>query len=912
MFGLLSVCLTGCLFAAPVTLDMQEGEKWWGLATGYGRQMPFDAGSDLTVDLRTDIGQSCAPLLVSNRGRVLWCERPLCVTFAKGRMSVDAGDAEVVVEQGGTTLREAFRHASKRFFPPSGAPDLVFFDSPQLNTWIELTYNQNEKDILAYAESMVRNGVKPGIFMIDDTWQLGYGTWEFDPRRFPDPKGMCDKLHRMGFTVMLWMCPWVSPDTPAYRAIANYGPFRGPGGFLLDKDGEPFLDAWWNGKSALVDMTHPKGREWMEGQLARLVKEYGADGFKLDGGASYHYAREGMFAYDKAATPPDQTRAWDLLTEKFPKSDCCHLWKMGGRKIVTRLHDKNHSWDDLRRIIPDLIACGMVGTPFVCPDMIGGGQFASFLPGSPFEEDLFVRSCQVHVFAPMMQFSASPWRVLSPANQEIIRKMLALRKRFQLRINLQALEAGRTGEPMLRSMEYQFPDQGYAAIKDQFMMGDFLLVAPQLVKGAATRAVAIPPGRWVSDEGELVIGPKTVTVKTPLDRLPFFLRNSPAAETSAKADGVTIDTKLPGGNAIIEKLEGNKVILKQDLRDCSAPWFHWAVRVLGAGGRRLDFEFTDMRALSNRGAAYSLDKGRTWKWTHDREPENAHKFSFDFPKGADEVWFRQQIPYTVGNWNEFLARHLSQKDFVRTGVLAKTRFGNSAITAEIGKLSLPRYRVMLTSRHHAQETTGTWVMEGILEAALGDDDLGKWFRENVSIRAVPFVDTDGVLNGDQGKARYPHDHNRDYSSKGEELYPEVKAIEALTKVEKPNMLMDIHSPWIGGPKRWESTFYQVGEIAPGAWEQQKAFARLLAQGKSGLYRLGDDIAPGEAWNGSSTTTANKDPRTSTGWWRTVLPESFTTSFEIPFANARERTLGPDDWKAFGRDVAAAIRQWLEK
>jgi alpha-glucosidase (family GH31 glycosyl hydrolase) len=41
-------------------------------------------------------------------------------------------------------------------------------------------------------------------------------------------------------------------------------------------------------------------------------------------------------------------------------------------------------------------------------------------------------------------------------------------------------------------------------------------------KGQTERKVVIPPGTWISDEGETVVGPKTVTVKTPLSRLPYF------------------------------------------------------------------------------------------------------------------------------------------------------------------------------------------------------------------------------------------------------------------------------------------------------------------------------------------------------------------------------------------------------
>ena len=56
------------------------------------------------------------------------------------------------------------------------------------------------------------------------------------------------------------------------------------------------------------------------------------------------------------------------------------------------------------------------------------------------------------------------------------------------------------------------------------MMGDDLLVAPALEKGAATRTVVLPPGKWKADDGQIYEGPSTITVTTPLARLPHFIR----------------------------------------------------------------------------------------------------------------------------------------------------------------------------------------------------------------------------------------------------------------------------------------------------------------------------------------------------------------------------------------------------
>jgi hypothetical protein len=62
---------------------------------------------------------------------------------------------------------------------------------------------------------------------------------------------------------------------------------------------------------------------------------------------------------------------------------------------------------------------------------------------------------------------------------------------------------------------------------------------------------------------------------------------------------------------------------------------------------------------------------------------------------------------------------------------------------------------------------------------------GRWLRDRVEFLIVPFVDKDGVEEGDQGKNRHPHDHNRDYATPC--LYPEVQA------------LRERAAGWSGGP-----------------------------------------------------------------------------------------------------------------
>ncbi|MEZ4763043.1 MAG: hypothetical protein R3C26_07555 [Calditrichia bacterium] len=72
---------------------------------------------------------------------------------------------------------------SKQYFPPAGKlPDELLF-SARIQHLDRLMYDQNEADILTYAQAIIDNGFPPGVLMIDDNWQEDYGTWEFLRRR---------------------------------------------------------------------------------------------------------------------------------------------------------------------------------------------------------------------------------------------------------------------------------------------------------------------------------------------------------------------------------------------------------------------------------------------------------------------------------------------------------------------------------------------------------------------------------------------------------------------------------------------------------------------------------------------------------------------------------------------------------
>ena len=220
-------------------IALEPSELAWGGKIADGQYMPFRDSSYLT--LYENGGNQVQPLILTSHGRYVWSDQPFKYSIRDGVLHIEDALAEINTAKVGSSLADAYRFAQKAFFPVEGLlPPVEFFEKPQWNTWIELQYNQNQKDILEYARGIIRNGLPAGIIMIDDTWQEDYGKWVFHPGRFPDPKAMCDELHRMGFKVMLWVTPFVSMDQ--YEICVRVGD-----GFLKKEGTGTYPVYWWNG-----------------------------------------------------------------------------------------------------------------------------------------------------------------------------------------------------------------------------------------------------------------------------------------------------------------------------------------------------------------------------------------------------------------------------------------------------------------------------------------------------------------------------------------------------------------------------------------------------------------------------------------------------------------------------------------
>ncbi len=506
------------------------GEKWRGGTTFFGSEQPYGTTGERDLALNSYCNP-CAPFLVSSAGRYVWSDRSFTFSFADGVLTIRSKYEKVEPVQAGATLRDAFMAASLAHFPPSGRfPDPLFFSKPQFNTWVESCAMGNSQSFVEnYMDGVLASGIPCGVFMIDDGWapRPQYGDLVFNEKLFPDPKAMFAKARSAGFRTLLWTTPYIDRTSHFYEeASARELLLRNSvSGGVHQAFYYPGLPA-----SGIMDLYDETKWDFFERRYKDFLAEYGVDGFKFDFTDAECVLRK--FVADDPGTPvpegldpADYTGAWGRFATRFPFHELRAGWKYGGLPIVVRLQDKSHTWEDLRLLIPDMLAAGIQGCPFVCPDMIGGGCGGEvFATGQGLDRRLFVRSCQVQALMPMMQFSAAPWRLLGEEELNACREAANLHVALAPRILTLARHAAETGEPIVRHMEYVFPRQGFDECLQQFMLGDDLLVAP-VVHPDDHVSIRLPAGKWRDDLGENHVGPCELIIdNVPLDRIPRYVR----------------------------------------------------------------------------------------------------------------------------------------------------------------------------------------------------------------------------------------------------------------------------------------------------------------------------------------------------------------------------------------------------
>ncbi|MBW8738775.1 MAG: alpha-galactosidase [Streptomyces turgidiscabies] len=437
------------------------------------------------------------------------------------------------------------------------------YTKPLWNSWAQFYTKVDQEKLLDYATGLHDSGLDGHTIQLDDKWESNYGNLTWDPKTFPDPKGLAEKIHGMGFDFGIWVTLWINLDSDNHQYAVDHGYL------LMDAEdpAKPCEVTWWNGRAGIIDLANPEAKAWYEGNLRTLMDTYGIDGLKFD-----------TRFFDEKCAPREGHKATDYQRLGTRLADEFDLQGAGVRVhwnrtaheagFVTRQVDKGTGWDSLRASATQNLAISTIGYPFVESDMIGGsgGQAAP-------SKDVLVRWAQSASLMPLMYASTSPVGTFDTTtgqkvdyDQETVdlyRRAVRTHEKLAPYIWDQVRSTLKTGDPIMRPLFFDFPqDEAGYTVTDEWMLGPAVLAAPKLSAGA-TRSVHLPPGIWYDvNQGTVIPGPRTLKgYAAPLGVTPAFVNlkatgaakairalrraDTPAASVLITPDAPSTDTGTP-------------------------------------------------------------------------------------------------------------------------------------------------------------------------------------------------------------------------------------------------------------------------------------------------------------------------------------------------------------------------------
>ncbi len=400
----------------------------------------------------------------------------------------------------------------------------------------------DSREVREVAEGYARHQIPLSAIHLDIHYMDQHRVFTLDRERFPDLPGLSEELlSKHGVRLVMNHDPGVHADQgfELYRDGLSKGVFcRLPGG-------DPAKAPVWPGWCVFPDFTDPAARRWW-GERYSFFVDNGVAGVwhdmnepaafaawgrstlplptrhSMEGRGGDHLEAHNLYALLelRAAAEalvelvPDR-RPW-LLTRSGTAGIQRYAWTWTG--------DSESTWDALRLTVGHVIGLGMSGVQYSGPDVGGFG-------GHP-DDELMVRWVQAACLMPFFRIHSAvfvprrePWR-FGESTLSTIREHALLRSRLMPYLYTLAWQAHTLGWPLVRPMSWlDEADQRLAAVTDQFMVGDDLLVAPVLSPGVTSRRVLLPKGTWYNLwTGRAVEGGREVTLPAPLDRLPVLAR----------------------------------------------------------------------------------------------------------------------------------------------------------------------------------------------------------------------------------------------------------------------------------------------------------------------------------------------------------------------------------------------------
>ncbi|AYY13433.1 alpha-xylosidase [Actinobacteria bacterium YIM 96077] len=535
-------------------LDLNPGDTVYGLGERFG---PFVKNGQ-SVDIWNNDGGTASeqayknvPFYLTNAGYGIFVNHPGLVSFevaseivSRTQFSVEDQELEYFVIYGPTP-----KDILRRYTALTGRPAPVPAWSHGLWLSTSFTTDYDEATVSSFVDGMAERDIPLSVFHFDCFWmrEFHWCDFEWDPRTFPDPQGMIDRLKDRGVRICLWINPYIAQRSHLFEEGKAKGYLvRRPDGSVWQWDN-------WQAGMALVDFTNPAARDWYASHLRRLL-DMGVDTFKTDFGERiptdviWEDGSDPHRMHNYYTHLYNQT-VFELLREHRGADEAVVFARSataGGQRFPVHWGgDCDSTFASMAESLRGGLSLAMSGFGYWSHD-IGGFE------NTP-DPAVFKRWCAFGLLSSHSRLHGSgsyrvPW-VFDDEATDVLRAFTKLKMRLMPYLAATARDVGEHGTPMMRPMVLEFPeDRATTHVELQYMLGDRLLVAP-VMSAAGQVSYYVPDGTWTSLlDGSTVQGPRWFTQTHGFDSLPLLVRPDTVLPIGAVddrpdydyADGVTL------------------------------------------------------------------------------------------------------------------------------------------------------------------------------------------------------------------------------------------------------------------------------------------------------------------------------------------------------------------------------------
>ena len=351
-------------------------------------------------------------------------------------------------------------------------------------------------------------------------------TYEWDNTRFPNPQAFTKKMKESNIQTNLWMNPYISPKGELYDRIKPYTSSH----------------TVWCG--IVPDYMMSEAQRILIDHFKKHQLNLGVSGYKMDENDGYD-----SWLWPDVASFPSGTSAEQMR----------QIYGSLMQKVTTQMYK-----DENKRTY-GLVRAANVGTtsfPYVIyNDYYNHHDFITALVNSSFigvlwtpevrasrTSEEWLRRMQTVCFSPLAMLNAwadgtKPWtfpevaesvKAISLLRMQLIPYLYTAFADYTFKgtppVRAMNLEEGYNMDEKMLQVSFDATNNPYALaikkeVKDQFMVGNSLLVAP-LFEGEKERKVILPKGKWYDFyTGEFAGEGEIISVSPGLDKIPVYVKD---------------------------------------------------------------------------------------------------------------------------------------------------------------------------------------------------------------------------------------------------------------------------------------------------------------------------------------------------------------------------------------------------